>query len=254
MNSAQRLEKLFVQLRGTLPPSSIASAQPSAVDAWTALFERHGPAGPELDVVAAECALTVGHELNHLGHLLEDHLVPKELYRTHIAQLREVTSTRHLHGQWQQLASLIREEHLVMMQWAGFVLGEDRSGDIAEEVQRLGVEIDQLISDVHGSQMPSTLRSFVLRNLRLIRDALWRYKASGAEPLRAAMQTVNGTSEREVANLRPVVEHLDASEASIMQRVGQLIGSIANACDVATKIQGGFALGTTALKALGIGN
>jgi hypothetical protein len=252
MNSAQRLEKLFAQLRGTTPSTSIPNNPPSAVDAWAVLFDRHGQAGPELDVVAAECALAVGHELNHLGHLLEDRSVPMELYRNHIAQLREVTSTRYLHGQSQQLASMIREEQLVMMQWAGFVLGEDHSGDIEEDVQRLSIEVDQLIADVQGSQMPSTLRSFILRNLRLIRDALWRYKASGAEPLRAAMQTVNGTSEREVANLRPVVEELDVPDTNIMQRVGQLIGSVANACDVATKIQGGFALGATALTALGI--
>ena len=252
MNSAQRLEKLFAQLRGTTPPTSIPNTSPSAVDAWTVLFDRHGQAGPELDVVAAECALAVGHELNNLGHLLADRSVPLGLYRNHIAQLREVTSTRYLHGQSQQLASMIREEQLVMMQWAGFVLGEDHSGDIEEDVQRLSIEVDQLIADVQGSQMPSTLKSFILRNLRLIRDALWRYKASGAEPLRAAMQTVNGTSEREVANLRPVVEDLDIPDTNIMQRVGQLIGSVANACDVATKIQGGFALGATALTALGI--
>jgi hypothetical protein len=252
MNSAQRLENLFIQLRTVAPQTSVANTPPSGVDAWSTLLGRHGPAGQDLDDVAAECALAVNQEVSHLGNLLNERAVPKELYQHHLAQLKAVTSTRHLHGYWQDIVMIIREEQIVMLQWAGYVLGDDGSSDIAEEVERLADEINQLIAEVERSQLQSSLRMFVLRNLRSVRDALWSYKVSGADSLRSAMQMINGTSERELATLRPVTEGLREPERNIMQRVGQAIGAVANACDIASKIQGGYALGATAAAALGL--
>jgi hypothetical protein len=252
MNSAHRLYQLFVQFRSVKPETSIRDLPPSGVDAWSTLFDRHGPAGQELDEVAAESALAVNQEIAHLGVLLRDRGVPAALYQTHLVQLKSVTSTRHMHSHWEEIAKMVREEQVVMLQWAEFVLGPDGSADIAEEVTALAVEIDRLISDIEGSNLPSQLRLFALRHLRAIRSALWNYKVSGTERLRDAMQSINGISGHESAILSEVAQGLPEQERSIMQRVGKVVGDVANACDIATKIQGGYALAATAATVLGI--
>ena len=252
MNSAQRLHQLFIQFRSVKPDASLRDTPPSGVDAWSCLFDRHGPAGQELDDIAAESAMAVNQEIGHLGVLLLDRGVPEELYQMHLAKLKAVTSTRHLHNHWDEIKKLVRDDQIVMLEWAGFVLGPDGSADISEEVMSLTAEIDQLIADTETSTLPSFLRLFVLRNLRAIRTALWNYKVSGVEPLRDAIQRINGISERELATLQATTEGLAEREQSIMQRVGRAIGGVANACDVATKIQGGYALGAAAVAALGL--
>ncbi|MFC3468829.1 hypothetical protein ACFOHT_03005 [Massilia oculi] len=252
MNSAQRLHHLFVQFRSIKPETSVRNMPPSGVDAWSTLFERHGPAGLELDEIAAESALAVNQEVAHLGVLLRDRGVPVELYQPHLTQLKSVTSTRNMHSHWDDIAKMVREEQIVMLQWAGFVLGPDGSTDIADEVKTLAVEIDKLISDIESSNLPSTLRLFLLRHLRAIRSALWNYKVSGTERLRDAMQSINGISGHEAATLSEVTQGLSEQERSIMQRVGKVVGDVANACDIATKIQGGYALAATAATMLGL--
>lgn len=252
MNSAQRLHHLFVQFRSVRPETSVPNHPPSGVDAWSTLFDRHGPAGQELDEKAAESAMAVNQEISHLGVLLRDRGVPAELYQTHLTQLKSVTSTRSMHSHWEETAKMVREEQIVMLQWAEFVLGPDGSEDISEEVTALAVEIDQLISDIEGSILPSALRLFVLRHLRAIRSALWNYKVSGTERLRDAMQSINGISGHEAATLSEVTEGLPEQERSILRRVGKVVANVANACDVATKIQGGYTLAATAATMLGI--
>lgn len=252
MNSAQRIEKLFTQLKNIQPPTVITSTTPTAIDAWTALFDRHGPADENLEEVAVECSMAVKDELIHLSVLLREQGVPTELYLHHLTHLRTVTAPRLLHVDWLQLSKMVREEQLVMLMWAGFVLGDDSDTDITMEVDRLAAEIDRLIADVESSGFPISLRMFVLLNLRSIRGALWRYKVAGVEPLRRAMQTVNGTNERQVAELEPLAKGLQESEKNLLSRVGGIITSVANACDVATKIQGGLVLGAAAAAALGL--
>jgi len=252
MNSAQRLHHLFVQFRSVRPETSVPNAPPSGVDAWSTLFDRHGLVGQELDEVAAESALAVNQEIAHLGVLLRDRGVPAELYQPHLTQLKSVTSTRNMHSHWEHIAQMVREEQIVMLQWAEFVLGPDGSADISEEVKELAAEIDKLISDIENSNLPSPLRLFTLRHLRAIRSALRNYKVSGTERLRDAMQSINGISGHEAAVLSEVTQGLPEQEQSIMQRVGKVVGNVANACDIATKIQGGYALAATAATMLGI--
>jgi hypothetical protein len=119
MNSAQRLHHLFVQFRSVRPETSVPNHPPSGVDAWSTLFDRHGPAGQELDEKAAESAMAVNQEISHLGVLLRDRGVPAELYQTHLTQLKSVTSTRSMHSHWEEIAKMVREEQIVMLQWAG---------------------------------------------------------------------------------------------------------------------------------------
>lgn len=252
MNSAQRLHHLFVQFRSVRPETSVRNHPPSGVDAWSTLFDRHGPAGQELDEIAAESALAVNQEIAHLGVLLRDRAVPVELYQSHLAQLKSVTSIRNMHSHWEEIAKMVREEQIVMLQWAGFVLGPDGSADIAEEVKDLAAEIDTLISDIESSNLPSSLKLFALRHLRAIRNALWNYKVAGLERLRDAMQSVNGISGHEAAVLSEVTQGLPEQERSIMQRVGKVVSNVANACDIATKIQGGYTLAAAAATMLGI--
>jgi hypothetical protein len=253
MNSAQRLEALFAQLRSTPPNASQPNTPPTGVDAWSTLFNRHGESGQELEDAAAECALAIAQELINLGHELQDLGVPSGIYMSHIVSLRAITSTRNLHGNWQNLAGMVREDQMTMLQWAGYVLGLEQSEQHDAEVERLSSEIDQLILDAENSALPPILRMFILRNLRSIRDALWRYKVSGPSPLRNALRTVNGTSHAELNALQPAATNLQESDRSIIERFGDAFSSAANVCDVATKLQGGYVLAAAAATALGFG-
>jgi hypothetical protein len=253
MNSAQRLENIFIQLRSTQPPNSAPNTPPTGVDAWASIFGRHGEGGQDLDDIGSECARAVGQELIHLSQLLREHGIPDAIYANHLASLRSITSTRYLHGNWQSMAGMVKEEYLTSLQWAGYLLGSDSSADAEGQVDALAAQIDQLIAEVTGSALPPSLQRFVLRNLRSIRDALWRYKVAGAGPLREAMQGINGTPQSELNSVRSATQDLPEAEAGILQRVGAMITTVANVCDVATKLDGGFELAKTAAKALGYG-
>jgi len=251
MNSAQRLENIFIQLRSAQPPNSIPNTPPTGVDAWSSIFGRHRESGQDLDDIGSECARAVGQELIHLNQLLREHGIPDAIHADHLANLRSIASTRYLHGNWQSMASLVKEEYLTSLKWAGYVLGSDASSDAEAQIDALAEQIDQLISEVTASALPLTLRRFVLRNLQSIRDALWRYKVAGAGPLREAMQGINGTPASELNSVRSAAQGLPEAEAGILQRVGAMITTVANVCDVATKLDGGFGLAKAAAKALG---
>jgi len=253
MNSAQRLEKIFTELRDIQPQSSAPNTPPTGVDAWSTIFNRRGESEHDLDDIGSECARSVGQELIHLNQLLREHGVPDAIYSNHITNLRSIASTRYLHGNWQSIASMVKEEYLTSLKWAGHLLGPNSSADAEDQVDALAAQIDELIAAVLTSALPPNLQRFVLRNLRSIREALWQYKVSGAAPLREAMQGINGTSPSELNSMRSAAQELPEEEAGIMQRVGAIITSVAEVCDVATKLEGGFELSKAAAKALGFG-
>lgn len=149
------------------------------------------------------------------------------------------------------MASMVKEEYLTSLKWAGYLLGSDASAGAEAQIDALAEQIDQLIVEVRASVLPPSLQRFVLRNLLSIRDALWRYKVAGAGPLREVMQGINGTPSSELNAVRSAAQDLSEAEAGILQRVGAMITSVANVCDVATKLDGGFELAKAAAKALG---
>lgn len=251
MNSAQRLENIFTQLRSVQPPNSVPNNPPTGLDAWSSIFGRHGEGGQDLDDIGSECARAVGQELIHLSELLREHSVPEAIYADHFASLRSIAGTRYLHGNWQSIASLVKEEYLTSLKWSGYVLGPDPSADAETQIDELASQIDQLINEVTDSAMPPSLQRFVLRNLRSIHDALWRYKVAGAGPLREAMQGINGIPPSELNAVHSAAQDLPAAEAGILKRVGAMINTVANVCDVAGKLNGGFELAKAAAKALG---
>ena len=244
MNSAQRIQKIYVDFRDITPPSSQRNSPPSAVDAWANLFDRHESSGQNLDQIGEECAYTVQQEVQYLGSLLKDKGVPIELYERHINILRSIASARHLHEHWATVSQIVRPEQIAVLEWAAFVLGINNqdSSDIDAEIDRLAAEINKLIEDVENGGLPQILRSFLLRSFRSIKEGMWRYKVTGLDPLRASVQTVRGTSDFQINELRQAVDDLPEEKKNLWNRAENMINSVAEACDKATKIDGGYAL------------
>lgn len=249
MNTAQRLEKIFRTVRDrvhTGQPNQV----PTGIDTWAAVFDRTGLSGHDLEDAAQECAMVVREELGYLKHQLSDAGVPEPLYATHIAHLREITASRFFHVEWRQLAGNVREENLTMLQWAGLYLGGALSEEIDEEVARLASEVDKLLGEVQSTNLPPSLRSFLLRNLRSVKNSLWRYKASGLGPLRDALQTVRGTGDQQRQEIREAAENLVEPERSLWKRAAQTFNTAVTVCDKATKLDKGYTLASEAVKAL----
>jgi hypothetical protein len=249
MNSAQRLEQIFRTLRDRTPAGQHNQA-PTGIDTWAAVFDRTGLNGHELEDAAQECAMAVREEIGHLAHQLSDMSVPGPLYVNHIAHLREITASRFFHVEWRQLAGNVKEEHLTMLQWAGLYLGSASSEEVDEEVARLANEVEKLLAEVQSTNLPPSLRSFLLRNLRAVKNSLWRYKASGLAPLRDALQTVRGTGEHQRQEIREAAENLAEPERSLWKRAAETFNTAVTVCDKATKLDKGYALASGAVKAL----
>lgn len=249
MNSAQRLERIFRTLRDRAPAGQPNQA-PTGFDTWAAAFDRIGLSGHELEDAAQESAMAVREELGHLAHQLADASVPELLYVHHIANLREVTASRFFTVEWRQLAGNVREENLTMLQWAGLYLGGTLSEEVDEEIARLASEVDKLLAEVQSASLPPSLRSFLLRNLRSVKNSLWRYKASGLGPLRDALQTVRGTGEQQRQEIREAAQNLAEPERSVLKRVTETFNTAVNVCDKATKLDKGYTLASGAVKAL----
>jgi hypothetical protein len=249
MNSAQRLEQIFRTLRDRTPPVQPNQA-PTGIDTWAAVFDRVGLSGHDLEDAAQECALAVREELGYLTHQLSDASVPEPLYANHVAHLREITASRFFHVEWRQLAGNVKEENLTMLQWAGLYLGGTLNQEVDEEVTRLTSEIDKLLAEVQSTNLPPSLRSFLLRNLRSVKNSLWRYKASGLGPLRDALQTMRGTGDQQRQEIREAAENLTEPERALWKRAAQTFNTAVNVCDKATKLDKGYALASDAVKAL----
>lgn len=249
MNSAQRLERIFRTLRDQTP-SGQPNQAPTGFDTWAAAFDRVGLSGHELEDAAQESAMAVREELGYLAHQLADANVPEPLYAHHIANLREVTASRFFSVEWRQLANNVREENLTMLQWAGLYLGGALNEEVDEEIARLASEVDKLLAEVESTNLPPSLRSFLLRNLRSVKNSLWRYKASGLGPLRDALQTVRGTGEQQRQEIREAAETLAEPERSVWKRAADTFNTAVSVCDKATKIDKGYTLASGAVKAL----
>lgn len=244
MNSAQRIHKIYTDFRDIVPPSSQQNVPPSAVDAWANLFDRHESSGQNLDQIGEECAYAVQQEVQNLGSLLKDKGVPVELYERHINILRIIASARHLHDHWATVSKIVRPEQIAVLEWAAYVLGLNNqdSSEIDAEIDRLAAEITKLIDDVENGGLPPVLRSFLLRSFRSIKEGMWRYKVTGLDPLRASVQTVRGTSDFQINELRQAVDDLPQDKKNLWNRAENIINSVAEACDKATKIDGGYTL------------
>ncbi len=242
MNSAQRIRKIYTDFK-SITPHAQAGHPAYAHDAWAELFGRHGDEG-KADEIGEECAYAVRQELQNLKNLLREKNVPLELYDSHINSLRAIASSRNLHDAWQNVSKLIKPEHFAVLDWAAFYLGMNTqdSTEVDAEIEKLSAEVDSLIQEVEDGVLPQVLRSFVLRSLRSIKDGLWRYKVTGLDPLRSSIQTVRGTTDQQIDELRQAVEDLPEEKRNLWNRAAEIINSVAETCDKATKIDGGYTL------------
>jgi hypothetical protein len=253
MNSAQRIKKIYSDFQNVTPPA-LTGHQTYAYDAWANLFNRHAQVGQEIEQIGEECAYAVRQELQVLANLLRERGVPSELYESHISSLRQITSARHLHDAWQNISKSVKPEHFVLLDWAGFYLGGSNhdSTEIDAEIERLAAEVDKLIQEVEDGDLPQVLRAFLLRSFRSIKDGIWRFKVTGLDPLRSSIQTVRGTSDQQIDELRQAVDDLPEEKRNLWNRAAGVINSVAEACDKATKIDGGYTLLSNADKLIGL--
>lgn len=252
MNSAQRIRKIFTDFKDIRPPAQDGHP-PYAYDAWVEVFGRHADQG-EVEEIGEECAYAVRHELNNLANLLREKGVPAELYEPHISGLRIIASGRSLHDAWQNITKLVKPEYFVVLDWAAFYLGINThdSTEIDAEIEKLSAEVDKLIQELESGALPQVLRSFLLRSFRSIKEGIWRYKVTGLDPLRSSIQTVRGTSEQQIDELRQAVEDLPEERKNLWNRAAGIINSVAEVCDRATKIDGGYTLLNNTGKLLGL--
>lgn len=226
---------------------------PYAYDAWANLFNRHDGSG-DVEQIGEECAYAVRQELQHLASLLKERDVPAELYNPHLQSLRVIASARHLHDAWANISKSVKPEHFVALDWASFYLGFGNvdSAEIDSEIERLTTEVDNLIKEIENGALPQVLRSFLLRSFRSIKEGIWRYKVTGLEPLRSSIQTVRGTSEQQIEELRQAVEDLPEEKRGLWNRATGVITAVAEVCDKATKIDGGYTLLSNGAKLIGL--
>lgn len=242
MNSAQRIRKIYTDFQNVTPPA-LTGHPPYAYDAWANLFDRHA-GDDEVEQIGEECSHAVRQELQHLAILLREKGVPAGLYEPYINSLRVIASARHLHDPWQNISRSVKPEHLAVLDWASFYLdlSTQDSSEIDFEIERLAAEVDKLIQEVESGALPQVLRSFLLRSFRSIKDGMWRYKVTGLELLRSSIQTVRGTSDQQIDELRQAVEDLPVEQKNLWNKAAEIISSVAEACDKATKIDGGYTL------------
>lgn len=158
--------------------------------------------------------------------------------------MRVIASARSLHDAWQNITKLVKPEYFVALDWAAFYLGINTqdSTEIDAEIERLSAEVDRLIQEIEAGALPQVLRSFLLRSFRSIREGIWRYKVTGLDPLRSSIQTVRGTSDQQIDQLLKAAEDLTEKGRNLWNRATGIINSVAEACDKATKIDGGYTL------------
>lgn len=205
---------------------------------WAAVFDLPAE-DPHLEDAVVTYLQATRSEIEVLRARLQAFGVPEDLMYPAIARFRNYTSTANIHAGWNGFREeASRPENRLALMWANWALrAEDEDCMPAEDLARLQSELDSLEVSVRDADMTTYLRSFIQRQIDVIRTALRLYRVRGVKPIEEALHQVAGAYTIEKSRFEAEHEKASESAKSVLARVGTFIEKTAKVADSLDKIR-----------------
>lgn len=171
---------------------------------------------------------------------------PAGLYAQYFEQVRGIASSTLLHQDWKGHKPGLQSDVRLALAWAAWVLPDDEDRISAEEVGSLMIELDALAASLEQADLPSLTRTFVVRQIDLIRSALRLYAIQGIAPIEKAWEQSLGSSAMAAgAGVAQEIEAASPEGKVLLQRFAGVFNKVAQVAGGVDKIhKGAEALGS----------
>lgn len=186
------------------------------------------------------CVAAVRDEIEILRVALTDKGCPQELYEASLAQLKAVAAPGLFAAGWNQIVDRIGIDHLMMLRWAGWVLGQQEALLADEERAALLADVEQVLARIKESSIPTFTQQMVARHLEAVRRALLAYRVQGVEPLSKALNETTGAMTTQKGHIVADVAKADAEEKGLLAKAMGVIHQAAELADKAEKFHKGI--------------
>ena len=178
-NAAHRLESI---LRNAvrLPEAT------STVEVWTQVFSITGPDAQTTAVKVVHMIGLLRQQTNEIRLKMHDTPIKPQRYEPSLNHVLEALDIQTLSSSWQQRKRYLTPEVLSSVSWCADTLPNEEElieqgslGELKEELQRFRATVNE------GS-LPDYAKSFVLRQIEIIEQAVHEYPVIGAKAFRRA--------------------------------------------------------------------
>lgn len=179
---------------------------------------------------------------------------PTQLYERYFNQVREMASSTRLHQDWKGYRPGLQNDTRLALEWAAWALPDEEDELSSGEVGKLVEELEALELSLEQTDLPPMTRSFVARQLELIRSALRLYGIQGIAAVGKALeQSLGSSAMADSATISQELEVASPEGKALLTRFSDTFGKVVRAADSVDKLRkGAEALGSmgAALSAL----
>lgn len=233
MNSATRLHALFTAARANRSTEASYSI-------WIKAFDLQSEPQEEHEDIGMACVAAVREEIELMRSALRDKGCPEDLYVHAVASLKSSVAPSQLAAPWNQIVDRIGSECLMMLNWAGWVLGKEEEALSQEERNKLLSDVEKMIDELESVGVPPFTKQLILRHLEAVRRALQAYKARGIEPLMKALNETTGAMATQKAHVSADVATADQAQKGVIGKAMGVLNKVAEFADRAQKVQKGL--------------
>jgi hypothetical protein len=233
MNSARRLFEIFTSAR------SQRAAHASYLT-WVQAFELQAERADQHEDIGMACIVAVREEIELLRAALRDKDCPEKLYVDSLNSLKSIAAPSQIAIPWNQIVDRIGVDHLMMLNWAGWLLGKEEVLLSNQERTKLLEEVEKMIVEIEAAGLPNFTKQLVRRHLETVRRALNAYKAQGIEPLMRALNETTGAMTTQKTHIATDVAKADGEAKGVIAKAMGVLSKVADFADKAQKVQKGI--------------
>lgn len=232
MNPATRI------LEAIKAASAVPSNQNSAsAQRWALSLLRPDDVGKkkldEIDISQRLVALT--DQVSALCELLRRTECPSSLYHNHLLTIKRSFSPSRTHEAWSSVSQGFKEENLVTLRWAEWLVGPLETALNDDDRNALDQQIADLETFLVNDSLPTSLQRVLQAQVSELRNALRRYSIEGISPLKKAVKTITADIVSEQEMLTASAESQPKETKQALSKLQSAMSTTVTVIDKATK-------------------
>ncbi|WEP51942.1 hypothetical protein NMY27_22150 (plasmid) [Cronobacter dublinensis subsp. beijingensis] len=168
-----------------------------------------------------------------INQVLQDHFPEPRWQSTHWRERVEAAFfAQEMNGKWENFIAHINDQAISELGLLSMIF-ETRGAHASinmDKINSLLEQITELRNDIRSAELPTTMKTMLLRQLAQLQEALETYSISGIEPVMDAVQSTLGLA---VIDPDYKAEIKSGSGSKFGDRISSLLGDVANVVTVA---------------------
>jgi hypothetical protein len=179
INAAHRLDQILREAQSS--PDAV-----STVEVWTELFGITGPDAPTAAVEAVRMVGLLRDQMHEVRRKMRNTAVKPQRYEPAFENISNALDIQNLSALWRDRNAYLTAEVLAAVGWCADTLPAEEDVIDPEDLARFAEEVRMFGDRVAGSSLPDYVKSFVLRQVAIIEQAIREYPVVGARAFRRA--------------------------------------------------------------------